>query len=117
MLRAWLITYAFVGIQMGYLLRPFVGNPDQPVSFFREEAWGNAYVTVAKLIWSVLSGNCMGSATGSPSTQRKRSAWCFSVSSVTLWPIRFSISSRLGDFAGCSSGSLPIPRAADKTPA
>lgn len=44
LLRMWLATYAFVTIQMAWVLRPFVGSPDAPVSFFRSEAWGNAYV-------------------------------------------------------------------------
>jgi hypothetical protein len=43
MIRIWLITYAFVGIQMGWVLRPFIGDPDRPTSLFRQEAWGNAY--------------------------------------------------------------------------
>ena len=47
-LRGWLIVYAFVGIQMGYVLRPFIGDPSQPVHFFRDDAWGNAYVLVAQ---------------------------------------------------------------------
>ncbi len=42
----WLVIYAFIGIQMGWVLRPFIGNPDLPPTFFREEAWGNAYVIV-----------------------------------------------------------------------
>jgi hypothetical protein len=55
LLRAWLVLYAFVGIQMGWLLRPFVGAPDQPVRFFRAGTWENAYVIVARLIWDVLA--------------------------------------------------------------
>jgi len=35
---------------MGYVLRPFVGNPNIDVTFFREGAWGNAYVVVAEVI-------------------------------------------------------------------
>ena len=50
MLYAWFVLYAFVGIQMGWVLRPFVGDPNSPVRFFREEAWGNAYVVVARLL-------------------------------------------------------------------
>lgn len=46
LVRVWLIAYAFVGIQMGWVLRPFVGRPDSPTTFFREGAWGNAYVEV-----------------------------------------------------------------------
>lgn len=51
LLWAWLIVYAFVGIQMGWILRPFVGSPSAPVQFFREDTWGNAYIIVARLIW------------------------------------------------------------------
>jgi hypothetical protein len=49
LLGVWLIVYAFVGIQLGWVLRPFVGDPDKPVQLVREEAWGNAYVIVARL--------------------------------------------------------------------
>lgn len=55
LLRTWLVVYAFVGIQMGWVLRPFVGAPEMPVQFFREEAWGNAYVVVARMIWDVIT--------------------------------------------------------------
>lgn len=48
MMRAWLIVYAFVGIQMGWVLRPFIGQPGVPATFFRDGAWGNAYVVVAE---------------------------------------------------------------------
>jgi hypothetical protein len=50
MLRAWVIVYAFVGIQMGWVLRPFVGAPNVPPAFFRPGAWGNAY----EAVWAVL---------------------------------------------------------------
>src|SRR4051794_40500485 len=43
MLWGWLGVYAFVGIQMGWVLRPFIGQPGVPVTFIREETWGNAY--------------------------------------------------------------------------
>ena len=55
-LRAWLVVYSFVGVQMGWVLRPFVGNPAMPVSFFRPGAWENAYVIVAKMAWEALAG-------------------------------------------------------------
>ena len=45
----WLVIYAFVGIQMAWVLRPFVGAPGSPVTFFRQgHAWENAYVHVAE---------------------------------------------------------------------
>lgn len=34
----WLITYAFVGCQTSWILRPFVGSPFYPVVFLRPEA-------------------------------------------------------------------------------
>lgn len=49
----WLATYIFVAIQMAWILRPFVGNPNSPVEFFRQEKWGNAYLVVMRLIYEV----------------------------------------------------------------
>ena len=48
---AWFVLYAFTGIQMGWTLRPFVGSPDLPASFFRAEPFSNAYVVVTRLIF------------------------------------------------------------------
>jgi hypothetical protein len=56
MLRTWIVIYVFVGIQMGWVLRPFIGDPKAPVQFFREGSWSNAYEFVLKLIWDVLNG-------------------------------------------------------------
>ena len=56
MLRLWLLIYAFVGIQMGWVLRPFLGHPHLPVSFFRPDSWGNAYVYVAEMVGHALRG-------------------------------------------------------------
>lgn len=56
MLRAWIAIYAFVGIALGWTLRPFLGAPGEPVTFFRKGEWENAYVVVARLIWSVIRG-------------------------------------------------------------
>jgi hypothetical protein len=50
----WLVIYIFVGIQMAWVLRPFVGDPNAPVEFFRQEKWGNAYVVVARLIYEAV---------------------------------------------------------------
>ena len=51
-LASWLFLYIFVGIQMGWLLRPFIGNPTEPPQFFRPEPFSNAYV----VIWHLISG-------------------------------------------------------------
>jgi hypothetical protein len=50
MLRLWLVIYVFVGIQMAWVLRPFVGQPGSPTRFFRAEAWGNAYVELVHIV-------------------------------------------------------------------
>jgi hypothetical protein len=46
LLRIWVFLYSFVAIQMAWVLRPFLGDPTGPVTFFRREAWGNAYVEI-----------------------------------------------------------------------
>jgi hypothetical protein len=50
-LVTWLVLYSFVGIQMGWVLRPFVGAPNTPVTFFRQEAFTNAYIVIVNLIF------------------------------------------------------------------
>jgi hypothetical protein len=56
LLIAWGIAYVFVAIQLAWLLRPFIGSRGMEVTFLREEAWDNAYVVVARLVWEVLLG-------------------------------------------------------------
>ena len=51
MLMIWVGLYAFVGMQMGWMLRPFIGDPGLPVAFFRQEPFSNAYVVIARLIF------------------------------------------------------------------
>jgi len=48
----WLVTYAVVGTQMAWLLRPFVGSPS-PFSFFRAQE-SNFYVNLIHTIESLL---------------------------------------------------------------
>ena len=54
-LAAWLAVYIFVGIQLAWTLRPFIGNPREEVQFFRQETWGNAYMRLIELVWIVFS--------------------------------------------------------------
>ena len=54
LLWCWLFVYAAVAIQMAWLLRPFVGSPDRPVQFLRDNPWDNAYEYVARLVWQTL---------------------------------------------------------------
>src|SRR4051812_29299027 len=53
LVRAWLMVYAFIGIQMGWILRPFIGDPLSPTRFFREHMWGNAYEVVMRMVWNL----------------------------------------------------------------
>jgi hypothetical protein len=55
LLVAWLVIYVFVAIQMAWVLRPYIGDPKRSVQFFRDDAWGNAYVVVIEMIWKVLT--------------------------------------------------------------
>lgn len=57
MITVWLMLYAGVGIQMGWVLRPFVGSPQLESQFFRQDAWSNAYVEIGELILRVWSGS------------------------------------------------------------
>ncbi|MDZ4687975.1 MAG: hypothetical protein SH850_23120 [Planctomycetaceae bacterium] len=34
--RCWIVVFGLVGAQMSWVLRPFIGNPDRPFSWFRE---------------------------------------------------------------------------------
>jgi hypothetical protein len=54
LLWGWLLVYTLVAIQMAWLLRPFIGAPTQDVEFVRADAWDNAYVVVARLVWRTL---------------------------------------------------------------
>ena len=56
LLRIWLVIFAFVGIQMGWVLRPFVGHPHATTQFVRDEAWGNAYVEIFRTLWRMAGG-------------------------------------------------------------
>ncbi|MCA8978863.1 MAG: hypothetical protein H6831_08065 [Planctomycetes bacterium] len=45
---AWILLYVFVAIQLAWVLRPFIGDPGAPTTFFRAEAWSNAYVVIVR---------------------------------------------------------------------
>ena len=56
MVRLWALVYVFVGIQMAWILRPFIGDPTSPVEFLRPQRWDNAYLKVVNLVWQVIEG-------------------------------------------------------------
>lgn len=55
LLRLWFLCYAFVGIQAGWLLRPFVGVRGITPEFIRQDGWGNAYVEIATMLLNAIT--------------------------------------------------------------
>jgi hypothetical protein len=51
----WVIVFALVGAQMGWVLRPFVGDPALPFSWFRERH-SNFFEAVINAIGALLTG-------------------------------------------------------------
>jgi hypothetical protein len=57
-LIAWLAGNLFLGSQLSWILRPFIGSPDLPVQFVRDNAFqGNFYETVFRTLLKVLNVN------------------------------------------------------------
>ena len=54
LLRMWSVLYAFIGIQMAWTLRPFIGQPGQAISFFRPGKLDNAYVEIFSIFQDLL---------------------------------------------------------------
>ncbi|MGB7445267.1 MAG: actin-binding WH2 domain-containing protein [Coleofasciculaceae cyanobacterium] len=52
-IKAWLVLYAFVGSQLGWTLRPFFGDPDQPFQLFRDLE-SNFYLHILQTITRLL---------------------------------------------------------------
>ncbi|MEL6440413.1 MAG: actin-binding WH2 domain-containing protein [Cyanobacteria bacterium J06621_8] len=56
LIKSWLFLYGFVGSQLGWTLRPFVGSPNEPFALFREIE-SNFYVQVVYIVARVLGLN------------------------------------------------------------
>jgi len=55
-LFSWLVGNLFLGSQLCWILRPFIGSPGLPVEFLRANAFqGNFYETVIRAIGNLLS--------------------------------------------------------------
>ncbi|WP_017651479.1 hypothetical protein [Fortiea contorta] len=52
-LRSWLFLYAFVGMQLGWFLRPFFGAPNSKFELFRAVT-GNFYLDIVTAISEIL---------------------------------------------------------------
>lgn len=56
-LGAWLTGNLFLGSQLTWILRPFIGSPDLPVQFLRPNAFhGNFYEAIFRAIHYILIG-------------------------------------------------------------
>jgi hypothetical protein len=71
--RIWVLVFGLVGAQMGWVLRPFVGDPSKPFTFFRERN-SNFFQDVFRKTGEVLSWDDHGrnrSKQDSPSDRKK----------------------------------------------
>ncbi|MDJ0675170.1 MAG: actin-binding WH2 domain-containing protein [Calothrix sp. MO_167.B42] len=53
LIRSWLFLYAFVGIQLGWTLRPFFGTPNSTFQLFRDRE-GNFYLSIIQALGHLL---------------------------------------------------------------
>ncbi|TBR57661.1 actin-binding WH2 domain-containing protein [Westiellopsis prolifica IICB1] len=53
-LRSWLLLYAFVGMQLGWTLRPFFGDPKTSFELFRSVRGGSIYLDIVAAISEIL---------------------------------------------------------------
>ena len=54
--RCWVILFALVGAQMGWVMRPFIGTPELPFTWFRERE-SNFFAAVLGALRKVLIGD------------------------------------------------------------
>ena len=54
--RIWIVIFAFVGIQLSWNLRPFIGNRDMPFEILRTDTRGNFYSTVFGALGNLFDG-------------------------------------------------------------
>ena len=52
----WIFVFGLVGAQMGWVLRPFIGSPDIPFTWFRARD-SNFFESVASQLWNLLLGS------------------------------------------------------------
>ncbi len=59
LLRIWIGIYAIVGMQLGWRLRPFVGNSGSPFELFRSQESGNFYIAVWNALLNLIDGGAI----------------------------------------------------------
>ena len=63
--RIWIVVFGLVGAQMGWVLRPFIGSPTTPFTFFRERE-SNFFEAVLDEVVQVAAGD---------SSKRRPAGW------------------------------------------
>ena len=53
--RVWVFVFAMVGAQMSWVLRPFIGSPDQDFTWFRDRS-GNFFQAVYRIVFQMFFG-------------------------------------------------------------
>jgi hypothetical protein len=53
--RVWIVLFSLVGAQMGWVLRPFIGNPEAEFTFFRDRQ-SNFFSSVFGTLFEILFG-------------------------------------------------------------
>jgi len=53
--RCWIVLFGLVGAQMGWVLRPFIGNPSIPFAWFRARE-SNIFLAVLKALADLFNG-------------------------------------------------------------
>ena len=53
-LQIWIVVFGLVGLQMTWVMRPFVGSPNMPFELFRETGKGNIYEDIASSVSNFL---------------------------------------------------------------
>jgi hypothetical protein len=54
--RCWVVVFALVGAQMGWVLRPFIGNPHQPFQWIRSRE-SNFFEAVGQALIALFTGS------------------------------------------------------------
>jgi hypothetical protein len=52
--RCWAIVFGLVGAQMGWILRPFIGDPNQPFTWFRPRT-SNFFEDMSATVWKLFT--------------------------------------------------------------
>jgi hypothetical protein len=52
--NCWVVIFGLVGAQMGWILRPFIGDPGAPFEWFRQRQ-SNFFEAVFRTLWGLFS--------------------------------------------------------------